>query len=274
MFSRSHQPIANLPADALLPKALRKQAAVWRALDSKLDDLDIAGDQLQNVDLPAAVAQDKADTIAAVNADEPLPPEHQNEREVQAQIRETGVRFRQVESNLREAGAELATQLRAHREELAQAIAPGAEAALDGFRRAVAHAEAALADATRALRTQAQLLAMLRDLDQRADELGALAPRIDVPEISGDRDAEDIINRLLMLTEQLDDSTKFQVRGRNGNVLELEASQIYGLLASDDSGAELVDPADEERIKRAVGADRLPSEWRHRQTTTRTRRVA
>lgn len=273
MLNRSHQPIANLPADALLPKALRKQAAAWRALDAKLDDLDIAGDQLQNVDLPGAIAQDKADTIAAVNADEPLPPEHQHEREVQAQIRETGVRFKQVESNLREAGAELADQLRAHREELAQAISPGAVAALDGFRRAVAQAEAALADATRELRVQAQLLALLRDLDQRADELGALAPRIDVPEISGDRDAEDTIDRLLMLTEQLDDSTKFQVRGRNGTVLELEASQTYGLLASDDSGAELVDPADEERIARACGAKQLPSEWRHR-PQTRTRRVA
>lgn len=273
MFNRSHQPIANLPADALLPKALRKQAAAWRALDAKLDDLDIAGDQLQHVDLPAAIADDKAETIAAVEADEPLPPEHQHEREVQAQIRETGVRFKQVESNLREAGAELADQLRAHREELAQAISPGAEAALDQFRRAVAKAEGELADATRELRVQAQQLALLRDLDQRADELGALAPRIEVPTIDGDRDATDTIDRLMRLTEQLDDSTKFKMRGPNGTVLELDASQLYGLLANDSSGVELVDPADEERIQRACGAKRLPSEWRHRQQT-RTRRSA
>lgn len=273
MFNRSHQPIANLPGDALLPKALRKQAAAWRALDAKLDDLDVAGDQLQNVDLPGAIAQDKADVIAAVNADEPLPPEHQHEHAVQAQIRETTVRFLALEETCRQAGAELAEALRAHREELAQAIRPGAEQALDQFRRTVAAAEQDIAGATRDLRAQAQLLSILRDLDQRSDELGASAPRIDAPTISGDRAAEDTIGKLFALTEQLDDSTKFKVRGRNGIAIELEASHVYSLLASDDSGAELVDPDDEERIARAIGADRLPSEWRHR-PTTRTRRVA
>lgn len=273
MFNRSHQPIAILPEDRLLPKPSHKQAAAWRALDRQLDDLDIEADQLNAVALPAAVAQDKAEIAAAVASDEPLPPERQHELEVREQIRAAGVRFKTLEETTRQVGAELAEALRAHRDELAEAIAPGAEDALDKFRATVATAEKSIAAATRDLRVQARCLAMLQDLDQREQEIGSRQPRIDVPTVEGATQAADVVARLLDLVDQLDDSTKFQVRGRNGTVLELEASHVYSLLASDDSGVELVDPDDEERIARAIGADRLPSEWRHR-PTTRTRRVA